>query len=592
MKVLPVYKKPLEPALRVALFYLLFGGLWILLSDRLVAMFVNHPEEITRLQTYKGWAFIVASALVIFLLLRRELKLRRIVEEQARESEEYFRLLFENNHDVMLVIDPLTGAIRNANRAAEKFYNYPLSTLRRMNMADISLLSRDEFQKEWMRAGGAQANPYIFSHRLASGEIRTVEAYLTPITRGSETLIFSIVHDVTERKRLEMLMAGETQMLDMITRGESLPAILDTLARNIERIAEGMLCTILLLDSDGIHMRHGAAPSMPESYTRAIDGLSIGPCVGSCGTAAYRKEAVFVEDIASDPLWAEYREVALAHGLRACWSIPFLSNRGEVLGTFAAYYREPRSPAGQDIYLVERAARIAGIAIERKRAEEELRLSHNRLKELSRQLIEAQEIERRTIGRELHDQFGQMLTALKLTLETAAQLPPQIAQTKLAQALELTNDLLTRTSRLSLDLRPPMLDDFGLIPALLWHINRFEEQSGIRVNFTHTDIQKQRFAPEIEITAYRVIQEALTNTARHAGANRIRLEVRAGSGELTIEIEDDGKGFDPQQALAKRRGLNSMRERVALAGGSFQIQSRPGDGSRLFIRLPLKEAVS
>ncbi|PJF23932.1 MAG: hypothetical protein CUN53_20395, partial [Phototrophicales bacterium] len=142
----------------------------------------------------------------------------------------------------------------------------------------------------------------------------------------------------------EALIAGETQMLEMIARGEPLSVILDVLARNIEQIAGDILCTILLLDPDGIHVRHGAAPSMEPSYIRAIDGLTIGPSAGSCGTAAYRKEAVFVEDIASDPLWANYRDVALAHGLRACWSIPFTNRQGEVLGTFAMYYREPRAP--------------------------------------------------------------------------------------------------------------------------------------------------------------------------------------------------------------------------------------------------------
>lgn len=477
-------KKRLTLDVRVALLYLFFGGLWIVF----LAVVVSDLAALTTLQTYKGWAFVVVSALLIFALLRREMTLRQSAEAQAQQGEEYFRLLFEDNRDVMLLIEPQSGKIRNANHAAEKFYGYALEQLCRMSIADLA----QTFPVE------GQPAPAVARHRLANGEIRTVEVYSTSLTLAGERMLFSIVHDITERERAEKLIEGERQAFEMIAKGEPLSVILEAIVRNIEHTIEGLYCTILLLDPDGVHIRHGAAPSMAESYIRAIDGMPIGPNAGSCGTAAYRRQPVYVSDIASDPLWSDYRDLALAHGLRACWSIPFMNKEGVVLGTFAMYYREPRVPAESDIRLIEHAAQLTKIAIERKRDEEELRLHRDRLAELSRKLLEAQESERRAIGRELHDQFGQLLTALKLTLETAALLPAHAAQAKLTQALELTSDLLSRTSRLSLDLRPPMLDDFGLVPALLWHINRFEEQSGIHVTFTHYDVQGRRFNPEIE----------------------------------------------------------------------------------------------
>jgi signal transduction histidine kinase len=378
----------------------------------------------------------------------------------------------------------------------------------------------------------------------------------------------------------------------MIARGQPLPDILDAIARNIERTTNDMLCTILLLDPDGVHVRHGAAPSMDESFIRAIDGQPIGPNAGSCGTAAYRKEAVFVSDIASDPLWADYRELAQAHGLRACWSTPIMSRQGLVLGTFAMYYREARAPGERDIRLIERVAQLAGIAIERKRDEEQIHLQRNRLEDLSRRLIEAHETAQRAVGRELHDQIGQMLTALKLTLEVAPQLPPELAEKKMAGAQEMLDELMNRVSALSLELRPPMLDDFGLIPALLWHVNRYQEQTGIAVDFKHSGLEGRRFPIEIETTAYRITQEALTNAARHAGAGRIWLEVCERDGWLSIEIEDDGAGFKPQAAFSKHRGLAGMRERAELAGGGLHVQSQPGKGTQISIRLPLEETKS
>jgi len=134
-----------------------------------------------------------------------------------------------------------------------------------------------------------------------------------------------------------------------------------------------VLGSILLLDQDGKHLRHGAAPSLPDAYCQAIDGAEIGPCVGSCGTAAYTTEPVFVSDIANDPLWADFRELADAHGLRACWSIPILTGNRKVLGTFAMYHREPREPTLRDLALVDLVTQTAALVIDRDRANTALR---------------------------------------------------------------------------------------------------------------------------------------------------------------------------------------------------------------------------
>src|SRR5262245_52803187 len=173
-----------------------------------------------------------------------------------------------------------------------------------------------------------------------------------------------------ERKRAEALLGGEKRLLEMIAKGDSLPMVLDALCRLVEQLTPGSLSSILLLDPDGRRLWHGAAPSLPKEYMDAIDGVVIGPAAGSCGTAAYRKASVIVSDIAQDPLWTEYRDLALPHGLRACWSTPALASDGRVLGTFAIYSREPRSPTPQQQNIIERITDLASIAIERKRAEE------------------------------------------------------------------------------------------------------------------------------------------------------------------------------------------------------------------------------
>jgi PAS domain S-box-containing protein len=226
---------------------------------------------------------------------------------------------------------------------------------------------------------------------------------------------------------------------------------------------------------------------------------------------------------------------------------------------------------------------------ERKHAEEELRLSRNQLQDLSRRLVELHETEQRAIGRELHDQIGQMLTALKIILVVLPDLPADQVTRKMEQARELVDELLARVSQLTLDLRPPMLDDLGLMPALGWHIRNVRDQTGISVDFNHRGLEGRRFDPEVETTAYRIVQEALTNAARHSRANRASIRVYAGAGQLEIRIEDEGQGFDPELALAKNRGLRGMRERAKLLGGTLDVDSEIGRGARIRLVLPLPE---
>jgi PAS domain S-box-containing protein len=185
--------------------------------------------------------------------------------------------------------------------------------------------------------------------------------------------------------RKQRLLEGENEILKLIVERAPLPAILAQLVRAAEQQGSAaLLASILLMDDDGVHLRHGAAPSLPDAYNRAIDGLEIGPSVGSCGAAAYRREAVVVCDIAADPLWGNFRELALQHGLRACWSTPVMSSRGQVLGTFALYYREPSNPNLEDLSIVQMLTRTCALAIEHKRAEQRLADSEERFRSLSR----------------------------------------------------------------------------------------------------------------------------------------------------------------------------------------------------------------
>jgi len=221
---------------------------------------------------------------------------------------------------------------------------------------------------------------------LSEGTTRYMYGIGHPVVKpsGHTSEFVGAVMDVTERTRAEALRDGESRILELIARDAPLREILEKLVRVVEAQFAGLLCSVLLLDEDGQHTRHGAAPSLPEPYAKSIDGLCIGPKAGSCGTAMYRKEPVVVTDILEDPLWEEYRGVAEPYGIRACWSTPILAHSGKALGSFAMYYREPRSPSPAETRALEMATDLAGIAIEHKLTHEQLQRSEAYLAEAQR----------------------------------------------------------------------------------------------------------------------------------------------------------------------------------------------------------------
>ena len=328
----------------------------------------------------------------------------------TESSNQFFEIHLIPLLDKMGTVASITGVTYNITdrRRTERELRLVIDTIPAMSWSTLPDGSNDYCSKGWMEYTGtkpgaefdygwvetfhpADRAAHVAKWRAATetGEqfesearIRGVDGqyrwFLTkgvPLRDDSGRIVrwYGTNVDIDERKRAESLLGGEKRLLEMIAKGESLPAILNSLCQLVEEQLPDVICSVLLLNGD--RLRHGGAPSLPNSYNDAIDGLVIGSSVGSCGTAAYRGEPVIVSDIATDPLWAKYRDLALSHSLRACWSTPILSSENKVLGTFAMYYREPRSPTSQDFGLIELATHLVRIAVERDRAEQALRTS-------------------------------------------------------------------------------------------------------------------------------------------------------------------------------------------------------------------------
>ncbi|MGN6155441.1 MAG: GAF domain-containing protein [Sphingomicrobium sp.] len=223
---------------------------------------------------------------------------------------------------------------------------------------------------------GRDVEVELYASPGAPPERRFVDFVYQPLvdSEGAVTGIFVEGSDVTERTRAEALRETQNELLRDAVSNAPLASLLEKLVLAVEsQSTTGVLGSILLLDPAGKRLLHGAAPNLPDAYNAGIHNTAIGPQVGSCGTAAFRKEPVFVSDIGSDPLWRDFKDLALTNGLRACWSIPILASDGRVLGTFAMYHKEPRAPVESDLELVEFVTRTASLIIERRQAEEALR---------------------------------------------------------------------------------------------------------------------------------------------------------------------------------------------------------------------------
>jgi diguanylate cyclase (GGDEF)-like protein/PAS domain S-box-containing protein len=293
-----------------------------------------------------------------------------------RSSDELFSALIENAFDIIIIVNT-DGVICYANPSVERVLGYCPADLIGKKLP--ALVHPDDVATvetflEKIRSGDPEgvkeALQIEVRVRHKDESWRVLESVLKALDTPSVAGIVVNSRDVSDRKLAETL---QDRILEMIAADAPLPEILESLVRVIELQSEGMLCSVLLLDDDGVHVRHGAAPSLPSNYIEVVDGAAIGPRAGSCGTALFRREQVIVTDIASDPLWEDYRELARRHGLRACWSNPIFSRHGRPLGSFAMYYREVRHPSPFEMRLIDIGTRIAGIAIERKRAELRIR---------------------------------------------------------------------------------------------------------------------------------------------------------------------------------------------------------------------------
>lgn len=295
---------------------------------------------------------------------------RKQAELALQASEARFRAFMENSPMTAWITDPVTNRVEYANQSWRNSYALLASDIVGRDLSDLfppeiaTVYQHHNRQVMESKQALETAEPGLRPDG-SPGEFLTFKFPL-PQPDG-RTFVGGVAIDITERQRAEQRLGLQSAILNRIACSEPLRHILEALVRAVEVQLPNSRCSILLCGGDG-KLHQGVAPHLPEAYNQAIEGTAIGEAMGSCGTAVMRREPVIVEDIATDPLWADFRELALAHDLRACWSVPVFASDGPVLATFAVYYHTPRAPFSDEIETLQLAANLAKVAIEQDRS--------------------------------------------------------------------------------------------------------------------------------------------------------------------------------------------------------------------------------
>jgi len=422
---------------------------------------------------------------------------------------------------------------------------------------------------------------------------RHMEGYSPPINRWLRAHMSSsgdgfavLFEDVTDRHEREVAVMSD--VLNALNRHADPATAWRDVAAALERLTGCGLSALCLFDEAhewGRCTAHSASPAAPPAEMR----FRLAESRAMADILAGRP---FVErDVDGQPGDGAGRWLSTL-GMHSRLSLP-LRGRADVLGMLLLAWHEPQGVVPNVLPLLRQIADAVALAVERYDLFAQVQAGRARLEALSQRLLEVQEAERRHLARELHDEIGQALTGLRLQLGAAGHQAPAAVHATVRKTYDDVSSLLERVRSMALDLRPAMLDDLGLLPTLLWLLDRYETDTGIRVRFEHRDIMSRRFPSEVETAAFRIVQEGLTNVARHAAVQEVTVRAWAGATTLGVQIVDAGVGFDAQadaSAHGRTVGLSGMRERALLLGGDLLVESAPGRGTCISAEFPLETA--
>jgi signal transduction histidine kinase len=514
--------------------------------------------------------------------------LSALEQAQARrwESEHRFKTLVESMHDMVFTLDLEHGESQFFGQLSDTLnlpQQVPVEQWLEIPQEAASLLPHQAYIQRCMQG---EHQVYEWSAQQ-DGRQMHLQASLSPIRddQGNITGVVGVGRDISTlkqmedelRSRVDELMALNDSSLSLLGQLDSSHTLDNICQLAVEKFNLDV-AWIGSLSADQVLIY----PIAAHGY--ALEGLqpikledldSPGPAARAVATDQPAVEHTPREWLDGSPCW------------QAAFPISMQPDDSSVLILYS-FKGDPFSDS--HVQTLEAFSNLVSMALQNAYLFQQVRNGRKRLEILSRKLVDFQEEERRRIAMELHDEIGQILTGLNMMLGASLSGIPETEQERLKSARELVNELIGRVRQMSLTLRPAMLDDLGLLPTLLWHFENYTRQTGVQVQFHHSDIEGKRFQPEIETAVYRVIQEALTNVARHAGVKQVAVQVWVTGNILNTQIEDEGQGFDADASLqsGKTFGLLGMQERATSLRGALTVDTQPGRGTSLLMQIPLQ----
>lgn len=535
---------------RITLSYLVFGFLWILFSDELLDLMVKNHELLTRFQTYKGAFFVFITSVFLYLFIKKHMQSLKRAESKLIESESHYKALFNNNHSVILLINPDNAEIEDANPAACKYYGWTHAELCNKKVYDLNVADKKQVNTRLRAVKAEIQNNFFARHCLSNGKIRDVEVFSSPIRIEDKTMIYSSIHDITDK------LTAESEFRKLSTAVEQSPVAI--YITNPDGVIE-------YVNPRVIQLTGFSANELINKNTRIF-------------SSGEKQEQDYTE------LWQTIKSGNI-------WSGEFHNKKkdGELYWESATI-----SPIFDTTGHITHFLAIKEDITDRKRAEIALNKSEKLLRKFASHLQNVREEEKVALAREIHDDLGQTLVALKIDMGLLKSRIDKLNDTNDSKAISqnfndivnLIDKTIKTARRIMTGLRPEVLEINGFASAATSYIREFEERHQISCEFI-SQISDIEMNLQQSLVLFRILQESLNNVAKHSKATSVKIYFKNESNKLILEIADNGIGFDKNNSGRKDSyGMIGMKERAVLLNGELDIISEIGKGSTVRVEIP------